>query len=226
MSSKEMFEIPTTPPTTGREYRCYDYHLRPKSHGTEQRYMSATTGKCRRLKVQATNPAPRTNQVQISDGSRKSTKLAIWLIRCPPKSAGEVLVWIAKFIWFTLLLIWPFGSPTYTGLYHAYQMRYWGQFWAARSSKEHSTRLKELVGHEMSTLAGVPVTTRSITHALHPRILMIYGQNGWCKTENSHDIINEPYIAISYRQSQVFQRGIDAKGKERQRKQIDDFIVM
>ncbi|KIJ16520.1 hypothetical protein PAXINDRAFT_168605 [Paxillus involutus ATCC 200175] len=226
MASKEMSGVSSTPRTTEKEFCCYDYQLRPKNHGGEQRYMSATTGKCRRLKVQATNPAPQTNQVQISDNSRKSSKLAIWLIRRPPKSAEEVLVWIGTFIWFTLSLIWPFGAPTYNGLYHPYHMRYWGQFWAARSSKEHSTRLKELVGHQMPTPAGISATTRSITHALHPRVLIIHGEKGWYKTDSSDVIINEPYIAISYRQSQVFQRGTDPAGKKREQEQKQKYIEM
>ncbi|KAF9225011.1 hypothetical protein BS17DRAFT_61481 [Gyrodon lividus] len=222
----DMSRASYTPQATDKQCSCFDSQLRLKKHGPGQRYMSATTGQCRRLRVQATNPAPQTNQVRISDGSRKSSKLAIWLVHCPPKSPEEILPWIGKFIWFMLLLIWPFGTPVYTGFYKAYYMRYWGQLWAARSPREHSTRLKELIGHEMPTPAGVSVTTRSITHALHPRILVVYGEKGWSMTDDPDVIINEPYIAISYRQSHVFQRGTDDEGKRREQEQRKNFIDM
>ncbi|KAF9241097.1 hypothetical protein BU15DRAFT_61062 [Melanogaster broomeanus] len=129
-----------TPRPTERQCSCFNSQLTVKQHGPEQRYMSASTGLCRRLRVQAVNPAPRTNQVKISDGSRQSSKLAIWLTSYPPKSVGAILPWIGKYLWFLFLLVWPFSAPVYTGFYHPYLMRYWGQFWAARSPKEYSTR--------------------------------------------------------------------------------------
>ncbi|KAH7885199.1 hypothetical protein F5I97DRAFT_1956269 [Phlebopus sp. FC_14] len=211
---------------TSEKYCCYDSQLRPKKHGPEQRYMSASTGQCRRLRVQAVNPVARTNQVKISDGSRRSSKLAIWLIRSYPRSAGDIIPWIGKFLWFTLLLIWPFDAPTYTGFYHAYLMRYWGQLWAARSPKEYSTRVKELVGHEMPTPVGVTVTTRSITHGTHPRLLAIHGEKGWYLCDKPDIIIHQPYVAISYRQSDVFQRGADKEGLLREQEQKRQFTEM
>jgi hypothetical protein len=105
-------------------------------------------------------------------------------------------------------------------------MRYWGQLWAARSPREYSTRVKELAGHGMPLPTGKTVTTRSITHALRPRRLAIHGEKGWYITDNENDIITHPYIAISYRQNHVFERGKDDEGRRREQQQKDRFMAM
>lgn len=208
---------------------CYDCQFRPQNHAAVQRYMSASTGQCRRLRVQAVNPTPRTNQVRITDGSSRSSKLAVWLLRHPPTSFKVIFPWIRNFIWFLLLLMWPadaFDEPVYNGQYPQYRMGYWGQMWAARSSKEYSTYTRDIIGYEMPVPTGYEVSLKRVTHALHPRRLAIHGSDGWYFCEDRNTIINHPYIAISYRQSDVFQRGTDDEGMKREQEQKARFIEM
>ncbi|KAH7923822.1 hypothetical protein BV22DRAFT_557711 [Leucogyrophana mollusca] len=204
---------------------CRDGQLRLVTHGPEQRYVSPTSGKCRKLIVQAVNPKGR--EVKISDGSRKSSKLAVWLVQNRPESGEQLLQWVGKWIWFMGALIWPFDAASYTGFYKPYHLRYWGQLWAARSPREYSVRMKELEGHELPTPA--PITDpKSITHALHPRQLMVYdpSREEWSITFDKSIVAHQPYIAISYRQSDVFDRGEDEEGKRKEEEQKRTFVEM
>ncbi|KAH7915431.1 hypothetical protein BJ138DRAFT_86659 [Hygrophoropsis aurantiaca] len=216
-----------TPPAQPGEGQifCRDGQLRPIVHGPEQRYVSPTSGKCRRLVVQSVKPKGK--EVEISDASRKSSKLAVWLVTNPPKSGEELLGWIGRWIWFLLALIWPFDAASYTGLYKPYHLRYWGHLWAARSPKEYSVRMKELEGHELPTPA--PITdSKTLTHALYPRQLMIYNVNSqeWSICFDKAILPHQPYIAVSYRQSDVFQRGEDEEGRAREMEQKRLFVEM
>ncbi|KIO02799.1 hypothetical protein M404DRAFT_147221 [Pisolithus tinctorius Marx 270] len=71
----------------------------------------------------------------------------------------------------------------------------------------------------MPTAADFSATVKSITHALRPRRLAIYGESGWYLCDNPDIIINYRYVTISYRQNDVFQRGFDDEGKKREEEQ-------
>ena len=94
-------------------------------------------------------------------------------------------------------------------------MNYWGQMWAARSQREYSRFEKLREKNPMPTPAGFTATVPSVTRALHPRKLVIYRDNTWQHCEDPSIIINYRFIAISYRQRDVFERGTDEEGKKR-----------
>ena len=76
----------------------------------------------------------------------------------------------------------------------------------------------------MPTPAGFIATVPSVTRALHPRKLVIYRDNTWQHCEDPSIIINYRFIAISYRQRDVFERGTDEEGKKREEEQRNHFI--
>ena len=191
--------------------------------------MDPESGECTKLLVQAVYPAPKTNQVRIKDNIRKIPKLSVSLFRSPPRSVAEALLWPFKFFACSILLLfWPLdalpGRESFTGEYPTYLMNYWGQMWAARSQREYSRFDKLRESSPMPTPAGFIATVPSVTRALHPRKLVIYRDNTWQHCEDPSIIINYRFIAISYRQRDVFERGTDEEGKKREEEQRNHFI--
>ena len=90
-----------------------------------------------------------------------------------------------------------------TGYYKPYVRWFQGQLWAARSSKEYSSREVEE--------AEIP------THALYPRMLVILDRkrNAWVKCEDRERIIRTRFIAISYRAVDAFTRGPDEEKEKK-----------
>ncbi|KIO02804.1 hypothetical protein M404DRAFT_1002035 [Pisolithus tinctorius Marx 270] len=212
-----------------RRTTCRDLSLEWQTHKDNQRYLNPETGICTRLRVQAMHPVPNTNQVKISDSVRRVPKLTVSLFRGPPSTIAQILLWPLKFILCSIyLLFWPLdglpGGGSYTDAYPEYLMSYWGQMWAARSRREYSIFDRMVEKSPMPTPANFSATVKSITHALRPRRLAIYGENGWYLCENPDIIINYRFVAISYRQSDVFQRGSDDEGKKREEEQKKQFI--
>ncbi|KAG9315405.1 hypothetical protein JVU11DRAFT_4555 [Chiua virens] len=190
------------------QHCCYDSQYRPMYHGLEQRYISPTTGKCRPLVVQAVHPKHRQNieriEVRVGDNTPKARKLALWLVLHAPYRLEDLPMWLVRWAWFTLALIWPFNVPKHTGLYPAYLSRYYGQLWIARSSREHSERRKKL-----GIKAVEPV--REITHGAHPNQLFIHNpvSNSWDVCSDSNIIKQQRYIAISYVYKDIVPEGTD-----------------
>ncbi|KIN93330.1 hypothetical protein M404DRAFT_1009027 [Pisolithus tinctorius Marx 270] len=219
----------TSPRPEERRTTCRDLSLRWKTHKDNQRYLNPETGICTRLRVQAMRPVPNTNQVKISDSVRWAPKLAVLLFCAPPATISQILLWPLRFILCSLfLLFWPLdglpGGGSYTDVYPEYLMSYWGQMWAARSRREYSIFDKMVEKSPMPTPADFSATVKSITHALRPRRLAIYDESGWYLCDNPDIIINYRYVAVSYRQSDVFQRGFDDEGKKREEEQKKQFI--
>ncbi|KAI6030840.1 hypothetical protein F5J12DRAFT_803325 [Pisolithus orientalis] len=191
-----------------RRTTCRDLSLKWKTHKDNQRYLNPETGICTRLQVQAMHPVPNTNQVNISDSVRWAPKLAVLLFCAPPSTISQIILWPLRFILCSLFLLsWPLdglpGGGSYTDIYPAYLMSYWGQLWAARSRREYSIFDKMVEKSPMPTPADFSA---------------IY------LCDNPDIVINYRYVAISYRQSDVFQRGFDDEGKKREEEQKKQFI--
>ncbi|KAG2341034.1 hypothetical protein BDR05DRAFT_983815 [Suillus weaverae] len=200
-----------------------------KTHGQEQRYLSPTTGICRKLIVQAVTPSGKF-EVAIKDHTNQTSKLAIWLLSHSPIRGWIFFKWISVWLWFTLKLLWPVlwflvalyfntgddseedAEPSYnTGYYKPYLREFQGQLWAARSCREHSLRVKD--EQEMNTR----------THTCYPRILMIRSpnQNEWVRCADRDIIIRTKFIAISYRAIDAFTRG---PGEKKDKAQFTDEV--
>ncbi|KAG2747884.1 hypothetical protein P692DRAFT_20806046 [Suillus brevipes Sb2] len=194
---------------------CYDDLNKPKVHGPEQRYVSPTTGVCRKLVVQAVAPSGKT-EVAIRNHANQASKIAIWLLSNSPIRKWNIFKWIARWFWFTFKLLWSViwlivqitapnsvddageDSDVFnTGLYKPYARRFRGQLWAARSPKEHSARVIE------DGETDIP------THSLYPRLLVIRDpiRNEWVPCADRETIIRTKFIAISYRASDAYTRG-------------------
>ena len=187
---------------------CYDNQYRPTHHGTEQRYVSPTTGRCRPLVVQAVHPSSQiVDRIEIGVGENipNARKLAIWLVLNLPSKLDQIPIWLMRWTWFTFALIWPFNVPKYTGLYPAYLSRYYGQLWVARSPREYSLR-KARLGVE-------PI--HEITHSKHPRRLMIHDpvSQSWQFCSDPDIIKQQKYVAVSYRYEDIVPKGTAKKDK-------------
>ncbi|KAH0834116.1 hypothetical protein J3R83DRAFT_11404 [Lanmaoa asiatica] len=198
------------------QYSCVDNQYRRTFHGTEQRYVSPSTGRCRPLVIQAVHPKPQNiNRIEVPVGGNapRVKKLAIWLVVHPPSTLEEIPLWLLRWIWFTLALIWPFFDvPRYTGFYPTYLSRYYGQLWAARSRREYSLRTARL---------GVePV--QEITRSTHPRRLIIRDPDpkstSWHICSDPNVIKQQSYIAVSYRFEDIIPRGVDKEDQLRLKK--------
>ncbi|KAL4067156.1 hypothetical protein V8B97DRAFT_974040 [Scleroderma yunnanense] len=222
-----MLLLPFT--TKDQTHGCRDLRLRFRPHKVNQRFMDPETGRCTRLRIQAVHPAPKTDQVKVTDNVRRAPKLAVSLFQYPPKTVVEALSWPFRFLICSLvLLFWPIDGPPgrkpFTGEYPPYLMTYWGQMWSARSKKEYSIFETRSAANPMPTLEGCSATVESVTHTLHPRKLVIHRSNRWEHCEDPSIIINYRYIAISYRQTDIFRHGTDDKGRMREKEQKRQFI--
>ncbi|KAG2071092.1 hypothetical protein BDR04DRAFT_521378 [Suillus decipiens] len=217
------------PVTQNETITCYDDLRKPKTHGTEQRYVSPTTGVCRKLVVQAVTPLGK-SEVAIKDHINQASKTAIWLTDNSPIRGWNIFKWTALWSWFTLLLTvklsWSVASlliqvfasidmmddigedtEVYdTGYYKPYARRFRGQLWAARSPMEYSSRTIE------EGEVDVP------THTLHPRVLIIRDpiQNEWVPCADRDIIIHTKFIAISYRAIDAYTKGPDQETEKAQ----------
>jgi hypothetical protein len=189
-----------------------------KTHGPEQRYLSPTTGICRKLVVQAVTPSGKF-EVAIKDHINQTNKLAIWLLSNSPIRGWIFFKWIGVWLRFAMKLFLPLlmfivntysysvadsddkdSSSSYTiGYYKPYLRQFQGQLWAARSRMEHSSRVQDVL------------ETNTRTHACYPRILMVRSQNGWVQCTDRDIIIHTRFIAISFRRDDVVTRGPDEK---------------
>ena len=221
--------MPLLPVSNEEKRTCRDLRLELQTHKDNQRYMDHETGKCTKLRVQAVHPAPKTNQIKVTDSIRKVPKLCVSLFRYPPQSIAQALLWPLKFLFCSVYIhFWPLdgrpGRKSFTGEYPTYQVNFWGQMWAARSHREYSKFEKLRENSPMPTPAGFIATVPSVTRALHPRKLVIYRDNSWQHCEDPSIIINYRFIAISYHQRDAFERGTDEERKERGGKQKNHFI--
>ncbi|OJA10097.1 hypothetical protein AZE42_07527 [Rhizopogon vesiculosus] len=215
-------------PVTRREtIKCHDDFGHAKTHGVEQRYVSPTTGICRKLVVQAVKPIG-SPEVPIKSHTDHALKLALWLLETPRQGWG--ILWLpVKWLFFTLKLFWSVlvisalfflqvfllvdlqvdpsdlsddsedDTEVYSMWYYKrYVRKFQGQLWAARSSKEYSSR----VAPEGETIC---------TKTLYPRVLVILDRekNVWEHCEDRETIIRTRFIAISYRTVDAFTRGPD-----------------
>ena len=142
---------------------CYDCCGNCKTHGNVQRYVSPTTGACRRLAVQSVHPSG-PGERRIKDHTNQQSKVALWLCSTNPFGEWAFFKWVGTWLLFSLQLLWPVilfvvylwlnflpsedgseeDSAAYdTGYYKPYLRSFRRQFWAARSSKEYSTRINE-----------------------------------------------------------------------------------
>ncbi|KAG0695976.1 hypothetical protein DFH29DRAFT_879675 [Suillus ampliporus] len=205
------------PVTQNETITCYDDLGKSKTHGLEQRYVSPTTGVCRKLVLQAVNPsAP--SEVPISNHANHTIKLAIWLLDNSPFRGWNIFKWIGIWLLFTFKLFWSVilllaqlyvpidlvdsdsgeDNELYdTGYYKAYGRGFQGQLWAARSPMEHSSRMVEEAEKDIPT------------HTLYPRLLIIHDrtQNVWVPCTDRDTIIRTKFIAISYSAADAFTRG-------------------
>ncbi|KAG1855323.1 hypothetical protein DFJ58DRAFT_702871 [Suillus subalutaceus] len=194
------------PVTRGETITCYDDLGKPKTHGLEQRYVSPTTGICRKLVVQAVTPIGK-REVAIRDHTSQASKIAYRLTN-PPIRWWIIFEYIALWVWFTLKLLWSFvrlliqlfyphnlgddtGEDTdlyNTGYYKPYSRQFSGQLWAARSPKEHSSRAIDEGEMDIRT------------HTLYPRLLIIRDpiRNEWVPCADRDIIIHTKFIAISF----------------------------
>ncbi|KAH0835411.1 hypothetical protein J3R83DRAFT_9031 [Lanmaoa asiatica] len=211
--------------TRGPTITCYDDFENPTTHGTEPRYVSPTTGECRKLVIQSVRPnAP--NECSISDHTGRVSKLAIWLLSTNPFHPRVFLKWTGTWLLFEFKLFWYFiwlcaqllaqlfmislpedsseDSEVYnTGSYKPYSRGFRGQLWAARSKKEYSTRVED----EDNKDGNIP------THTLYPRLLMIRNPTGdeWSPCMDPSTIMSSKYIAISYPAADVYTSGPNEK---------------
>ncbi|KAG2141183.1 uncharacterized protein EDB93DRAFT_1089549 [Suillus bovinus] len=189
------------PVTRDDTITCYDNSGNPKTHGREQRYVSPTTGICRKLIVQAVTPSGKP-EVAVSSHANQASKIAIWLVaNFPPIQGWIIFKWIALWLWFIVKLFWSDTQPEVynTGYYKPYAREFQGQLWAARSPMEHSSRIID--DGEMD----IP------TYTLYPRLLMIHDpiRNEWVPCADRYTIIHTKFIAISFRAVDAYTRGAD-----------------
>lgn len=85
---------------------CYNDLGDLKRQGPEQRYLSPTTGTCRKLVVQAVTPSGKF-EVAIKDHTNQTNKLAIWLISNSPFRGWIFFKWIGIWLWFSVKLSLP-----------------------------------------------------------------------------------------------------------------------
>ena len=211
---------------------CYDCRGNRKTHGNVQRYVSPTTGACRRLVVQSVDPSGPWER-RIEDHTNQQSKIALWLYSTNPFVGWAVFFeWLRKWLRFSLRLLWPVilfairlyylnvlpsedgcekDSAAYsTGYYKPYLRSFRHQFWAARSSKEYSTRIKG------DNERNIP------THSLYPRTLIIHDPVGdqWSPCTDPITIIHTKFVAVSYSAADVYAQR-DGADKEREKQ---DFI--
>ena len=201
---------------TGDQITCCDYLGNLKTHGREQRYVSPTTGICRRLVVQSVNPNGPGEQ-RIKDHTSQASKLALWLYSTNPFRERMFFKWTGTWLLFSLKLLWSVvwilaqvffpidlandsGEDSglfNTGNYKPYTRPFSGQLWAARSSKEYSSRTKDKKGQTIPT------------HSLYPRLLMIRDPTGdqWSPCTDPVTILHTKFVAISYRAADVYTYG-------------------
>ncbi|KAG0700178.1 hypothetical protein DFH29DRAFT_983184 [Suillus ampliporus] len=121
------------PFTRNETITCYDDLGNSKTHSLEQRYVSPTTGACRKLVLQAVNPsAP--SEVPIRNHANHTIKLAIWLLDNSPFRGWNIFKWISIWLLFTFKLFCDSGEDKElydTGYYKPYVRGFQGQLWAA-----------------------------------------------------------------------------------------------
>ncbi|KAG2130259.1 hypothetical protein DEU56DRAFT_890245 [Suillus clintonianus] len=181
---------------------CHDNLGKVKKHGAGQRYVSPTSGICRKLVVQAVNPSKTSEvkEVAIKNHTNEAGKLARWLLSNFPPRGWIIFEWITKWLWFNWLLLWPIIC---SGYYKPYIRRFRGQLWAARSSKEHSSRIREDEEKEIRI------------RTLYPRRLVIRNRNEWVLCADRDIIIRTKFIAISYRQSDICTPGSSTEREDK-----------
>lgn len=164
---------------------CYDYQLKWHDHKpltVADRYVSRTTGKCRRLKVQSTK-APRLysfqtlptvqgqavnyERVPITDHIQWTTRLPAEIVTEQFESGGACLLWVLRFfglwgamLWRTFLalhMIWNAHLPAQF-MYPRYLHKFYGHFWAARSRKEFELHQQRLAANPNARPSLSPVT--------------------------------------------------------------------
>jgi len=86
-------------------------------------------------------------------------------------------------------------------MYKEYFSQFMGQLWAARSKREYSIRMTEIYDRPMDLPDGNAGDVYTITHASHPRQLIVYNGEDWVECTSSHVLTVTNYLAISYRQS-------------------------
>lgn len=138
-------------------------------------------------------------EVGVSGGARRALKLAYWLATRSPFSENFP-GWVGRWLWLILCLFWPINLLQYESMYKPYISKYWGQLWASRSEKEYSLRMAALRGREMKLPNGHQGDVYTVTHASHPRQLIIFDGQHWQACIDANVLARTSYIAISYRQ--------------------------
>ncbi|KAG1896216.1 uncharacterized protein F5891DRAFT_1054794 [Suillus fuscotomentosus] len=189
--------------TTGQKHpQCYSSQLKPFYHGATSRYTSPSSGKCKRLVVQSVNPSSTSdwNERNVRSNAPLSTRLAYWLTRMIFSPSNETFLWL--FVWplYIIALLLPSKGHPFTIHYKPYLRRFVGQLWAARSPREYSLRAR--AGED-------DVRVRHVTHALYPRILVVFDGNtrSWERVDVEAVARRRPYVAVSYRYADVIKFG-------------------
>ena len=209
---------------------CYDFCGSPQTHDNVQRYVSPTTGACRRLVVQSVQPSG-PGERRIKDHTDQPSKVALWICSTNPFVKWAFFKWVGTWLLFSLKLLWSVilfaiyfwlsflpsedgseeDSTAYnTGYYKPYIRSFRRQLWAARSSKEYSTRIQG------DNEQNIP------THSLYPCTLIIRDPIGdqWSPCTDPVTIIHTKFVAVSYSAADVYAQR-DGADQEREKQ---DFI--
>ncbi|KAG8216650.1 hypothetical protein J3R82DRAFT_6847 [Butyriboletus roseoflavus] len=226
-----------------RTITCYDYLGRLKTHGEEQRYISPTTGVCRKLVIQAIQPnGP--NEHRIKDHTGHVNKRALWLLSTNPFSGfGVFFLWTLKWSIFTLGLLWYLiwviiGAFAFLFLQidladaqidipgnwldgdsEVYDTGYYKPYTRKFRGQLWEARSKKEYSTRLEGLDQDKKEDKIPTHSLHPRLLMIRdpARDEWSPCTEPSTIIRNKYIAISYRATDVYSESGSDQEREKDR---------
>jgi hypothetical protein len=190
--------------STADTLRCYNSQLKPFDHGKGQRYTSPSTAQCKELVVQSVNPSQTHQWGECGIRSRVPVhvRLAGWLITKMLYPTKDTFMWF--FVWgayLMALLLIPSKTAKHDHYYKPYLMRFIGQLWAARPSRE---RLR--TGEDARR-------ARYVTHALYPRCLVVHDAitGTWATVDDEAVVKRKAYVAVTYCHDDMTSSGNDAE---------------